>query len=505
MTEAIAAACENEATIDLHGGTVRVRTPLSVGGLKRLTIRNGTLKAVDDMGGKYLLFAYGSGTELQLSSVRLHGKGLQAGNRASIRMTRGAIIGAATNGVFSNRCGTVHLDRVEIHDAAECGVRLSGEGEGSPGNVVIRGCRIMGCKADGVRLGGALACEVTSATVNGCQGVALAAEGPETRLVVREGTFAECREGGVSLKDVGGAQLEGLRVTDIRNAYGVHILGGEEGKASGKVVLRSVTMSDCGKGGLLCETDNVFVDGATVGGCNWDGVTAQGESACLTLRGGSVVNCKSGAAVLVSEGGRAEVEGVHVSQCREGLRVEGAGSKAAVHGGKVAECGHAGVVAADKGRVEGTKGLVVELCGTGVDVSGGAQVDLSDGVVVRGCPGTGVLCTKGGEVTLWRVAVQLCSGSGIPCVQGGAVDADDADIEGCKGHGLWVSHTSSRATVRGGRVSDCAFGGLLCSDGARVTAERLQVSGYGGAGVSERRGGVVTKKDVQVQGCKVRG
>ncbi len=301
--------------------------------------------------------------------------------------------------------------------------------------------------------------------------------------------------------------LRGVGTSDATDPPALAVTG-----ASASLDLRGVTVSG-GVGGVVASSGaRASLRGVRVERAAWVGVAARGGGTALTVDDVAVTEARArsdgqwGDGVLVSDGARLDARGLAVVACR-GYGVDVYNATADLtdlyvrdtrFGDDAGASYGAGVVVRGAARAAVRRAVILRNASAGFSAAGsGAVATLDDALVA--------------ESAARVVGAVSSSGQGIVAVQGARITAQRVEVRGNRSSGVFAgdraSITLSDAVVRGTRLVSNESGlrsiGAACALGATVTLARTRVGDMEGIGLAvDGAGSHLSGEDVVIEGIR---
>ncbi|TVT62501.1 AAA family ATPase [Amycolatopsis rhizosphaerae] len=383
--------------------------------------------------------------------------------------------------VFVRDQGTVLMRECEVRNAVGAGVVVTSATGG-----VLDSCRVEEVGTSGIVVAddGVLLARSCSVRTAGGNGICLNGRG---RLTVEDTTLSATAKPAVAVEQE--AALTATRVTvSAADTIGMYLA------TSGPVLLEDCSVRGAGAEGVfVAEGCAPVLRACSVTGTRGRGMHFAGRSA------GTVSGCDvsdvDGIGVAVTERGVTEFDGMTVSGCTTGVRVE-EGADPLFRRLRVLGCDGAAI------EVDGARGTLenieIDGGGTGLSVTGSARGSVT-GLSLRKTAGAGVSVT-GAALALADGAIDRAGADGVHAGAGADVSLVRCRVQGSAGVGCLFAEGAS------GSVTDSEFSGGS-ADGIRLdTEESVRVSGCTvrdnhGSGVRQTRpGGAIEVLDLVTSG-----
>ncbi|MEU3460528.1 right-handed parallel beta-helix repeat-containing protein [Streptomyces sp. NPDC006733] len=432
------------------GGTVRGR--LEVVGDAQAALRDLTLTGAALTGA--LLRTTGTVHLTDCLLADADGTGLVAGGSTRLELERTAVRGASGSALRVRESARVVLRDSRIERAGRSGLLVEDQGSALLTDCRVRECggeavRVLGsspapadpAKAadgtlradDGVRLHG---CELTD---SGGDAVSVTGHG---HVLLTACVLRDCGGAGVSAGDDARVWLADTRI--VRTAAAALRVHGTARLTAGQSTVR-----DSDANGLLAADDaSVRLEDCEVGECRFSPVHVGGRATAVLIRlrasgspehgvhvvgaatveitDGSVARCGMSGLDVAGEA-RAEVRGLSVLRCRNGITAAARGPV------RLLDCavtdGERAAVVLGPGEIELTGGRVLRPGTAGLVVEAGARPRVTD-LEVREAAGSGVVVAGDAEPQLRGVRIVRPGKNGLIVEAGGAGVFEDCDIAG---------------------------------------------------------------------------
>ncbi|WAL66515.1 right-handed parallel beta-helix repeat-containing protein [Amycolatopsis cynarae] len=389
--------------------------------------------------------------------------------RGQFSVTECLVRASAWATVFVRDQGTVLMRECEVRNPVGAGVVVTSATGG-----VLDSCRVEEVGTSGIVVAddGVLLARSCSVRKAGGNGICLNGRG---RLTVEDTTLSAAAKPAVAVEQE--AAITATRVTvSAADTVGMYLA------TSGPVLLEDCSVRGAGAEGVfVAEGCAPVLRACSVSGTRGRGMHFAGRAA------GTVSGCDvsdvDGIGVAVTERGITEFDGMTVSGCTTGVRVE-EGADPLFRRLRVLGCDGAAI------EVDGARGTLenieIDGGGTGLSVTGSARGSVT-GLSVRKTAGAGVSVT-GAVLALADGAIDRAGADGVHAGAGADVSLVRCRVQGSAGIGCLFAEGAS------GSVTDCEFSGGS-ADGIRLdTEESVRVSGCTvrdnhGSGVRQTRPG----------------
>ena len=264
--------------------------------------------------------------------------------------------------------------------------------------------------------------------------------------------------------------------TTAENGGGINIQNSSESSISGGSITKNSAANGYGGGVYAGNTRNFTISGSAVisgnSAANGGGVCVDGQSAVVTMTGGTIGGTESddantaayGGGVYVNNGGMLTMNG---SAKVSGNKSTGDGGGVYADGGSTLDMGGESVVS---GNISGNYASVSDIYGGGVYVDGGTFT-MSGSAAIRG--NQAYRNSYGGGVYAYNSTITMT---------GGTIGGEESD--------------ANTATYGGGVYQD---GGTFIMSGGKITGNKTKVTGNGG-GVYQTGGTFTMNGSAAVRG-----